>query len=248
MLRLLAVAVPACLLALAWRPPAALVDRAIDRATDGRLRVTDLTGTVWEGHGVLAIADGRGSVRPVRQLEWRVAPQLAQAAMVITLWEHGLPQAHATVTAHGVELTISALDVPLRLITGASAHPVARAGWGGSLTLSSPGLRCDWSGSCFGRAELLWQDVTLAIVPDRPLGDHRITLDATGDTVTLQVATLRGEFRIDGQGALHTNGQGHFRAHLEGDPEIVDRLPNIMDHNARSTGTSGRVEFTLSIL
>ncbi len=233
-----------CLVALVWRPPVALLDHAISHASDGRVRLALAQGSLWRGSGTLAISDGEG-VRPLRHIAWHLRSDLLGAALHLALSEHGHQQARISLTPTGVEFEIARLELPVRLLASASSHPVARAGWSGKLITSSPGMSCDWAAHCSGRIDLLWEDVRLAIVPDRHLGDHAIALTAEGERIAAQVSTLRGDLRIEGTGVLGKAQQPSFRARIEGDPEIVDRLPNVMGRNARLTGTPGQADIVL---
>lgn len=240
MIKPIAAAILASLAVLAWRPPVALVDHALARASEGRLRLADAQGSLWRGSGTLALSEDRFTVRPLRQVEWGVG--FTTHAVTVVLSEHGREQVALSMSPRGVSFQIDQLDIPLRLIRGASNHPAARLGWGGGLNLTSSGMSCDWSRHCNGQLDILWHDVTLAIVPDRALGDHLISLSAAGDRIAVQAHTLRGDLRIDGQGDIDADGRGNFRGYIQGDPDIVDRLPNIMDRNTRPTGVAGRVE------
>ncbi len=42
-------------MAIAAEAPASLVDRQLDAMTEGRLRVTDAAGTIWNGSGALVV-------------------------------------------------------------------------------------------------------------------------------------------------------------------------------------------------
>lgn len=113
------------------------------------------------------------------------------------------------------------------------------------MSLSSPGLICNWAGFCEGTLLAEWRDVILDILPDRHLGDHAIEVFARGNAFDIVVNTLQGDIRIDGQGRLGPHVAASFRGSIKGDPEIVDRIPNIMDRNARPSGQSGRVLIVL---
>ncbi|HRQ55802.1 MAG TPA: hypothetical protein PLN31_00150 [Azoarcus taiwanensis] len=229
----------------ALRPSAALMDRIVAAVTDNRLRVANTTGHLWRGTGLLAITSDRRALTPMRQLEWAITPDWKRFGLIMELSEHGRHQASITARASGVGIELNNLEVPVELIARSLAHPAARVGWGGSLSLDSPGMNCDWWGNCNGLLSAQWRDVSLEIVPDRHLGDHGIELTARGDAFDIAVGTLHGDIRIEGQGRFGQREAPFFRGTVEGDPEIVDRIPNIMDRNARPSGQSGRVHISL---
>lgn len=245
MLRSLLLFVLLALLLFTLRPSAALMDRIVAVATDNRLRIAETKGHLWRGSGMLSMAGERDVLMPVRQIEWAIGADLSRLRLHVALAEHGRHQASIAIVTSGGSLEIKALEVPVRLIARAIAHPAARVGWGGSLALTSPGLICSWGGVCEGTLAVQWNDVTLDILPERHLGDHAIEVLARGNAFDIAVSTLQGEIRVDGQGRVGRNEAAFFRGSIEGDPEIVDRIPNIMDRNVRPSGQSGRVLIAL---
>ena len=229
----------------ALRPPAALMDHIVAAATDKRLRVADTRGHLWRGTGLLAIRTDRPVLTPMRQIEWSIFPDWKRLRLLIELSEHGRNQASIMVRSAGISVELHNLELPVRLIAQSLTHPATRMGWGGSLSLNSQGLDCSWQGACNGLLSAQWRDVSLEILPDRHLGDHRIELTARDKAFDIEVGTLHGDIRIEGQGRFGHHQASFFRGTVEGDPEIVDRIPNIMDRNARPAGQSGRVHITL---
>ncbi len=232
-------------LLFALRPSPALMDRVVAAATDKRLRIADTSGHFWQGKGMLSITSERHTLIPMRQVEWRIGADWKRFRLAVDLAEHSRRQARIFAGVPGITVEIDDLELPVGLIARSFAHPAARVGWGGSLSLASPGMSCDWRGACEGKLFAQWRDVTLDIVPDRHLGDHGVELTARGDTFDIAVGTLHGDIRIEGQGRFGRNQAPFFAGIVEGDPEIVDRIPNIMDRNARTSGQSGRVHIAL---
>lgn len=227
------------------RPPAGLMDALIDRASGGRMRLALPEGSFWHGRGLLASSDGQRTLRAWRPVEWRVRPSLATASLRLEFGEHGHTQLAVTLAATGMRLDTLALDLPIGAITAGMAHTVAKAGWRGSLDLGSPGLVCGWDGVCEGSLRARWLSAGLDIIPERPLGDHEITLRAYGQTFEVGVATLAGELRIDGSGRIDAQRRFNFTGFVEGPPELVDRMPNVMERNATLTDQPGRVRISL---
>jgi general secretion pathway protein N len=233
------------LLAVAFaltRLPASLMDRTLASATDGRLRIAAASGTFWRGDGLLASVDARRQLQARRPLAWRIG--LAGGAPALWFGEHGRPLGQLRIDAGGVVLTALDLDIPAALVADAIEHPAARAGWGGNLRFSSPSLRCDWDRRCDGSLDVVWHDARVAILPDRRLGDYHATLRLAAGDAVFDVDTLAGEVRVAGHGTIPRAGRGSFDGTVEGDREIVERIPNIMDRNARLTGRPGAITVT----
>jgi hypothetical protein len=221
--------------------PASLMDRVIATATDGRLRLAAAEGSFWRGHGVLAIADGQRRLNSSRAVGWRVGVDPSRSGLTLLISEHGHDQALLLFTLDGAQLEGLNLDMPLEAVSAAIDHPATRAGWRGTLALEASDLSCDWRATCNGTLRVRWSDAGLDIVPERHLGDHEILVHAHAGAFDVVLKTLDGDLRLDGRGTIDRDGRVSLQAMLSGDPEIVDRLPNIMDHNARLTATPGQV-------
>ena len=67
-------------------------------------------------------------------------------------------------------------------------------------------------------------------------------VDAQNGDFSVQVTSpSHNEIQAQGQGHAPFRGPFQFEGTLTGDPNVVERLPNIMDKNARLTGQSGVV-------
>ncbi len=233
-------------LLLAWAP-ASLLDAALARASDGRLRLLDASGSVWSGAGTFASlsSDGRAA-QPWLEGHWRAEfGQLLAGRIGWRVSELDATVLQLRLAPDGIEVTEADLDAPLRPLLDSIPHPLARAGWRGSARLSTPGWRCGWRGECQGSALLTWIDAGVELVPGRRFGDYELAASARGRAGTLQLRTLAGELRIDGQGGWSENGRVRFEGRVEGPPEIVGRLPNVMDGIAFPTGKPGVAEIRL---
>lgn len=225
---------------LLLRLPAGLMDSVADRLSAGKLRLTSTEGTFWAGRAMLATSDGQRGLKASRAIEWRFTLEPARGGLNLTLSEHGRTQARLSLRPDGARLDQLDIELPLELVTAAIAHPAAKAGWRGRLALHSNELFCSWRGACDGRARVQWRNAGLGIVPGRHLGDHEILLHAVGSVVAVKVRSVDAAIRITADGTLERNGHFSMTGAVEGDPDLVDRLPNIMDRNARLSGTRGR--------
>lgn len=232
----------ACLTAALFvaRLPASWMDHVVSELTEGRVRLASSEGSLWQGRAMLAAADPQRHLIAVRPLKWRFGIQAAPLAVSFEL--HGSERLLASLLLRpaGVQVRSLEIDLPLASLTQAVSHPVARAGWLGRLDIRSAGLFCNWRGHCDGRLIADWLDAALDIVPGRRFGDHRLNIAASGEALQLHLHSLDSEFRIEARGAIDSGGRFALQGTIEGDPEIVDRLPNIMDRNARPSGQPGR--------
>lgn len=225
--------------------PATLMDSAVARATDGRLRLASAHGTFWRGHGMLAIADGRRRLIAARPLDWRIGLDWAGTGVTLQLGEAGHVQARLLFSAREVRVDWLHLELPIAIVSAAVPHPAARAGWHGALVLDSSAFACTWQRSCDGTLQVRWHDAALDIVPERHLGDHEVLLHGRGNVIDVDIRTLAGALSIDGRGKIGFDGTATLQATISGDPELVDRMPNIMDGKVQPTGTPGRAMLSL---
>lgn len=225
--------------------PATLMDSAIARATDGRLRLASAHGTFWRGRGMLAITDGQRRLIAARPLEWHIGVDWARIGVTLQLGEAGREQARLTVGASAAQAEQLQLELPAAIVAAAVPHPAARAGWHGTLVLDATAFACGWRDGCDGTLRVRWHDAALDIVPERHLGDHEVVLHGRGDVLDVDLRTLAGTLAIDGHGEIGLDGSAALQATISGDPELVDRMPNIMDGKVRPTGTPGRAVLSL---
>jgi hypothetical protein len=148
------------LAAVAAFAPAALLDARVNAETQGRLRVADTAGTVWDGRGVLTNEQRTWSF-PAR---WKIDPVAilrGNASLKLQAAEGGdLPRGvvawqDATLTLDGIALTLpaTALDE-----TPTAGNAIA---FGGDVTFDSPHLR--WDGKeGDGAATARWSGARLA--------------------------------------------------------------------------------------
>jgi len=200
------------------RLPAGLVDAGVRQLSDGRLRIAQAQGSVW-------------------RTEW-VGHRLA---LRFWLAEHGQPQLVLTVSPSGMSIEKLTLGLPLELLAAAINHPAARAGWQGGVRIDSNGLACDTRLQCAGQVNIEWHDARVSLLPGYRLGAHRALLTANGQTIELAVHTLEGDTRIEGLGTLVDGRVQALDLLFTGPPDLVGRLPNVLDGHARPTATPGQV-------
>ena len=94
---------------------------------------------------------------------------------------------------------------------------------------------------CSGRIEMLWTDAAVSEVSGPVLGDYRIELNAEGNALRLDLATVRGRLQINGHGefsagALRFNGEAAASG-ANGDNAGLNSLLNAL---GRPTGVAGK--------
>lgn len=195
---LLAVIVIVALLAAAIAfLPASLADGRVAAATQGKLRLADAQGTVWDGRGTLT--DNAGTWR--LPLQWRIAPlALLRGQRELEL----LPVAGATtprgtiaMSADGVAVRNLALDVPAAALATMLPLRVVPT-FGGMLNVTSPAFAFS-AVAPTGTLDARWTDARLGFLgTTADLGAVRLALAPRGNALAGTLTNEGGDARIEG--------------------------------------------------
>lgn len=223
--------------------PARWVAAAIENATDARVRMADVRGTVWNGSGQLQLTGGSGSTDAVAlpsRLDWHASPR----------WNGLLVELRAPCcTPQPLTLRVRPgfgslhLDVadgqtqwPASLLTGLGT-PWNTLQLDGELTLSTQGLSVEWVEgrlAVAGRAELQAQRMSSRLSTLRPMGSYRITVSG-GATPSLQLETLEGALQLAGSGQW-VGSRLRFTGTATAAPDREDALSNLLNIIGRRNG------------
>lgn len=227
--------------------PATFADRALERATGGRMRLADADGSVWNGSARLVLADvgGRAEDDPRRsvagvalpgRLRWSLSPApLLVGRLEASVALDGMPQPLRLSGTFG-ELRGSAnrLDLP--------SVELGRLGSPWNTIRPSGLLSVEWeaftvrAGGVEGRARIELRDVASAVTPVRPLGSYRVGVQSVATGAQLELTTLDGPLRLAGAGTFDAR-QG-LRMEVEATPEAreSERLQTFMALIGRREG------------
>jgi general secretion pathway protein N len=240
----------AALAVLATQAPASLVDVALERATQGRVRLAEASGTVWSGRGRVVLADladagaGRaagvpasvpGVVLPGR-FGWTLSPWPLLVGVLDARIEHDSMRRPVLLTGRAGELraTPGSLQLP----------PVAldRLGspWNtirptGALTLSWENVTLR-SGRFEGNATIELQQAASALTPVRPLGAYRIDVVGSGARAQVTMNTVSGPLRLQGSGTWDARSGLRFTAEATAEEPERARLQPLLGLLGRREG------------
>lgn len=224
--------------------PARWLTGAVERATQGRLVLTEARGTVWSGSANLLVAGGEGSTDAVAlpsRLDWRLRPRWDGVAAHLET---------ACCTTQPVTLRARARwgGTHVTLADGQSRWPAALlAGLGtpwntlqfdGDLLLSTQGLSVEWVEgrlAIAGQAELRAQRLSSRLSTLRPMGSYRITV-LGGATPTLQLDTLEGSLQLSGSGQW-VGSRLRFSGTASAAPDREAALSNLLNIIGRRSGS-----------
>lgn len=227
---------------VAWFAP------EVARATQGRARLIDSAGSLWNGSATLALTPGTdpdGATLLPGRIEWHTE-----------FWPLFLGHLH--VRLHQTEAMPD--DVMLDAGLGGGTLSAGRATLPASLLagLGAPFNTLDlqaevdatWSewrwyakgpaSTSYGRADLAVRDAVSRVSAVRPLGTYHVAIQAEGTHTTLDLDTVKGPLMLDGHGDFSPAGAsaGHnfsFSGNASVAPDQRDNLTGLL--NLLGTGT-----------
>lgn len=231
------------LCALLLFAPARWLSGPIQRASEGRVLLSEPRGTVWSGSAQLILTGGAGSTDAIAlpsRIDWRLRPQ----------WD-GLFAELATACCTTQPLTLRVRPrwggAQVRFADVQTQWPAALlAGLGtpwntlqidGALVLGTHELSVEWVQgrlAIAGRAELTAQRLSSRLSTLRPMGSYRITV-VGGTTPTLQLDTLEGSLQLTGSGQW-VGSRLHFSGAASAAPGREAALSNLLNIIGRRSG------------
>lgn len=238
--------------------PATWLDFVIRQNTQGRVRLADAGGTIWNGSGNVVLVDINadaassgapaqpavkpGLARPLAgvtvpgRLNWNIDPAPLLIGRVQALLRHDSMKEAVLVqggfsqwsVAQGA-MQLSTVDLsPLGSLWN-TLQPT------GSLSISWQPLRIE-DGSLVGRIVLELRDIASALTPVRPLGALRMDVDASANTAQLRMQPLQGPLRLSGSGQWTQRGGLRFMADARVDEAERLRLQSLLSIIGRREG------------
>jgi len=189
--------------------PASIVAPYLERATYGRLAVSEVEGTLWRGQGVLAAGTAR------LPMAWKLdaAHLLAGEAHVhVTPVDGKSPSPRADVMAADRHLALSdvVVVVPAAILQQALTRTLpVRAGWVVDGEIAAATSRLEWTPAAYrGDLRVVWRDARLTLAPALAidLGEATATLAAQGDRLAGPVVNVGGNLDVRGDVAIGTGG------------------------------------------
>lgn len=238
------------LLALLVFAPASWLATAVSKATQNRVRLVNVTGTVWQGRADLLLTGGDGSRDQTtlpQGLRWRLAPTLTGGVPSLALALTApccTPEPLRLTWVAGwsggqLQLAASRSQWPADLLRGLGT-PWNTLRLEGQLLLQTPGMQAQWlDGGLSLQGDLTLDALDLAsrLSTLRPLGSYRLTYLGSGErrSATLSLQTLRGDLRLQGSGQW-LSGRLRFQGEAQAAPGREAVLSNLMNILGRRQG------------
>ena len=223
--------------------PAAWMAAGLFEATNGRVQLLDVRGTVWTGSGRVLLTAGSGSrdkaVLP-GTLSWQLRPAWAGLKLQISAvcCTPSPVQARFSFSWNTTEINIddSVSQWPAALMSGLGT-PWNTVQADANLQLTTQNLvfkLLDGRVAVSGAAQLKALDVSSRLSKIKPMGSYLLTF--TGGLVpVLELTTLSGAFRLSGNGSW-VGSRLRFNGNASVDPDMVDAFTNLLNIIGRRQG------------
>lgn len=232
-------------LALVAAAPASFVDRSLERATGGRMRLAESDGTIWRGSGRIVLVDLGAEEAERRSLAGVAVP--GRIDWNLRMFPLLIGQVDASIRVDGMTqpVRIQGGYGEMRVGGGSVALPSVELGRMGSPwnTLRPSGaLSLRWEnltlrqGGLEGRAQIELRDASSAMTPVRPLGSYRVDIIGQGGQAELGIQTLAGPLRLQGSGNFSAQGGLRFTAEASADAAERSRLDSFLGLIGRRDG------------
>lgn len=219
--------------------PAAWVTPLVERHTDGRLRLHEARGTIWDGSALLALgsAEGSASAWPQR-IHWRLRPDALHQLSL------GLRTAEASETSEwqgtvrwqpgGWRVEFGDIDwrIPSNWLS-ALGSPWNTVAPEGQLRIQSHQWHWQQNGdqvTMGGHVTLTLEGLSTRLSSLRPLGDYQITIRG-GVAPSVELTTLQGHLQMNGKGLWHRGRldfQGEAWANQADDELVLSNLLSVL--------------------
>lgn len=241
------------LLTLFTLAPASVADWALKVATQGRVRLADVSGSIWQGQGKVVLVDIAALQTREREQPDAVLPLPGVLIPGAIRWNVqvlplliGRVQVNARHDSMNQPLEISGTFTRPRFSGGSIRLPdvnLSRLGSPWSTVQPTASLAVSWEpfeiidGQARALAVIDLKDVASALTPVRPLGAYRLNIDARQKDVNLRMSSLEGPLRLSGEGVFNPGRGLHFTAWAEVDESERLKLQPLVRLLGRQDGT-----------
>jgi len=204
---------------LAATLPATIIAPRAAQASQGKVQLANVAGTLWNGSARAEVATP-GLAFTLDEIRWRFLPARLLAGRIAFAVEARVAKLEARLEAARGPLQWSVRDLSAGGDAGAlgALFPIVSA-WqpAGAITIEAAHLT--WDGrQATGTATAEWRDAALALSAARPLGSWRAQADAEGAAVKVTLATTQGPLRLAGTGTLPLPGRFTFTGEARAEP------------------------------
>jgi general secretion pathway protein N len=202
------------LLGLLATAPPTLFDAALERISDGKVRLVEATGSLWSGAGQIELRDAGGHSGLSKRVAWRLLPESLLRGHLIAAIQTDPTTRPFPLTLALSPTRIELADADIRLPATPLSLFVARLaplGLSGDIALHIGNLSIERE-QALGKVTLQLRNAGSPLSPVAPLGDYEFNFDGEGGTVRVLLRTIRGPLQLDGKGSWANGQNAGFRA------------------------------------
>ncbi len=198
------------LLFLVIEMPASWFAWALNKFTQGTIRVEPITGSLWHGTGRLVIYFPQTTPHDLGTADWRINPFWLFAGRMQMNWQSNTQGSRINTTIRlssgKVELLDTEASFPAQSVGG--FYPAAALiSPQGQVRLHIDKLTMDHNGMV-GGGDILWHGAGSSLTAVQPLGDYHLQIAGAGKTADLRLSTQSGALELMGRGQWQLlNGQ-----------------------------------------
>ena|GEM_PF-1018631 len=217
--------------------PATLLSGWATQASQGRLLLTNVSGTLWQGSATPVLLQKNNALLPLQKMHWSIHPwSLFTGKLSLSLWRDDLPQTsamRAVLSPSQLELHDLNLTMPAAVL-GEISPMLRPAQLQGKIQLTSKHLQLTPQ-NIIGTAQADWFDAGAALSPVNPLGFYNVTLNGapdngTAERLNITLATTSGALILNGQGSWsHAKGL-QFRGTAQAAEQHRAMLAGLLGH------------------
>jgi general secretion pathway protein N len=198
------------LLGLLATAPPTLIDAALERVSDGKVRLAEATGSLWSGAGQVEMRNAGGHSALSQRLVWRLLPEsLLRGHLIAEIQiDQAIRPFPLTLTLSPTRIELANVDISMPATDlGVFVARLAPLGLSGDIAVHIGNLSIERE-QVFGRVTLQLRNAGSPLSPVAPLGDYEFNFDGEGSTVRVLLRTMRGPLQLDGNGSWATGGSG----------------------------------------
>ena len=212
--------------------PATLLSGWATQATQGRLLLTNVSGTLWQGAATPVLLQKNNALLPLQPLHWEIHLwSLFSGKLSLSLWRDDLPQTsamHAVLSPSQLELHDLNLTIPAAVL-GEISPMLRPAQLQGKIQITSKHLQLTPQ-NIIGTAQADWFDAGAALSPVNPLGIYNVALIGAAERLNITLATTSGALILNGQGSW-SRAQGlQFRGKAQAAEQHRVMLAGLLGH------------------
>ena len=220
-------AVAIYLLILVVFAPAAWLDVAANRLSEGRVRIAAAEGTFWSGRGELQLVDARRTTAIAEAIEWQIFPVAVLAGRIeCAIGIGGARKFRVAATPSRLEIAdadVSIAAAVLGVIDPAMAPFALRGRFVAhivDLVWTRPQLHAN--------GVIVWRAAGSEHSKVAPLGDYQLAVAPAGRGVQFRLTTLNGPLQLEGGGAWSPGARPVFNAIARAAPQFQEQIEPLL--------------------